>query len=276
MSKIASFKMKKDAAYEARVKLELKLQQLREDIQKGRQLLEQDFGLNAAAVLGQIERNGFVSVPASERLQDAQLPEELSEYAQPLRLTQAKLDALGEQDARKAELNEMQSALSSLGDVNQTAVEMHVQLEDERLNLAQQYDDLSSSAQRIRQTIEKLNVECVTRFGETFEAVNGHFQEIYPRLVGGGRSELELCEPKDLLNTGVEIYAQPPGKRLQSLKPLSGGEKAMVAISLLFALSVSNRHHFVCSMRSMHRWMKATECDSTPCSQKWLRNHNLS
>ena len=114
----------KDAAYEARVKLELKLQQLREDIQKGRQLLEQDFGLNAAAVLGQIERNGFVSVPASERLQDAQLPEELSEYAQPLRLTQAN-DALGEQDARKAELNEMQHCPS--WDVNQTAVEMHVQ-----------------------------------------------------------------------------------------------------------------------------------------------------
>ncbi|MEC8382641.1 MAG: chromosome segregation protein SMC [Myxococcota bacterium] len=226
----------KDAAYEVRVTLELKLKQLRESIQKGRQLLMQEFKLNAAAVLGQIERNGFVTVPASERLQDSQLPEELSEFAQPMRLTQVKLDALGEQDQRKSERAELQSTLVSLGDVNQTAVETHLQLEDERLNLAQQYEDLFSSAQRIRETIEKLNVECVTRFGETFEAVNGHFQEIYPRLVGGGRSELELCEPKDLLNTGVEIYAQPPGKRLQSLKPLSGGEKAMVAISLLFAL----------------------------------------
>ncbi|MDK6420021.1 chromosome segregation protein SMC, partial [Actinotignum timonense] len=75
-----------------------------------------------------------------------------------------------------------------------------------------------------------------TRFKTTFEAIRDAFENIFPALFGGGKATLKLTDPNDLLNTGVEIMAQPPGKKLQLLSLLSGGERALTAIALLFAI----------------------------------------
>jgi chromosome segregation protein len=89
---------------------------------------------------------------------------------------------------------------------------------------------------RIRAAIAKMNRTCRQMFREAFDDIQDHFCEIYPRLVGGGSARLALTNEEDLLETGVEIYVQPPGKRSQNLTLLSGGEKAMAAISLLMSM----------------------------------------
>ena len=88
----------------------------------------------------------------------------------------------------------------------------------------------------IEDVIGQLNRTCRERFRETFDLVAEHFIELYPRLVGGGSGRLALTNEDDLLLTGVEMFVQPPGKKVQSLSLLSGGEKAMAAIALIFSL----------------------------------------
>ena len=81
-----------------------------------------------------------------------------------------------------------------------------------------------------------MDTEVTSRFKQTFDAISSQFQQTFPRLFGGGRASLELTDPTNLLETGIEIIAQPPGKKLQSLSLLSGGERAFTAIALLFAI----------------------------------------
>ena len=104
------------------------------------------------------------------------------------------------------------------------------------IELDAQRGDLDDSVNAIRQTIARLNRISRERFRDTFERVDGWFREIYPKLVGGGQARLQLTDEEDMLDTGVDIFVQPPGKRLQNLSLLSGGETAMVAIALIFSL----------------------------------------
>ena len=96
--------------------------------------------------------------------------------------------------------------------------------------------DLENSIQQIEDTIAQLNELCTERFLETVHAVNENFQILYPKLVGGGSSSIKMLEPNEPLSTGISIFAQPPGKKLERLSLLKGGERAMVAIALLFSL----------------------------------------
>ncbi|MAA78358.1 MAG: chromosome segregation protein SMC [Deltaproteobacteria bacterium] len=126
--------------------------------------------------------------------------------------------------------------LSKIRGINHLAVEQYHALDEEyKLKIAQR-EDIFESVSSLESFIVDLDQQCITRFSETYRHVNAHFQEMYPQLVGGGKSYLDLEDANDLLNTGVHIYARPPGKRMQQLSLLSGGEKAMVAISLLFSL----------------------------------------
>ncbi|HKJ89301.1 MAG TPA: chromosome segregation protein SMC, partial [Gammaproteobacteria bacterium] len=84
--------------------------------------------------------------------------------------------------------------------------------------------------------IAKINRTTRKRFRETFELVNAKFQEVFPRLFRGGRAELQLTDEQDLLETGIEIIVQPPGKKLQNVNLLSGGEKALTAVALIFSI----------------------------------------
>ncbi|MCO4744007.1 MAG: AAA family ATPase [Proteobacteria bacterium] len=126
--------------------------------------------------------------------------------------------------------------IARLGDVHLGALEEYRDLEARHSDLVLQRTDLEESMARIRAAIAKMNRTSRQRFRDAFDRVDEHFQELYPRLVGGGRSRLSLTDEDDLLETGVDIFVQPPGKRLQNLTLLSGGEKAMSAIALLMAL----------------------------------------
>jgi len=139
-------------------------------------------------------------------------------------------------EARRARLDEVRQRLEALGDVNLGAIEEHEELRERFRFLEEQRSDLDSSLAQLREAIGKINRTSRKRFRETFDAVNERFQKNFPRLFRGGKAWLTLTETEDVLEAGIEITAQPPGKRLQSVNLLSGGEKTMTAISLLVSV----------------------------------------
>ena len=136
----------------------------------------------------------------------------------------------------QTEAIEAQAKLDALGPVN-LAADVEFEEIDGRYTLLQsQRDDLEKAMTDLRRAIAKIERETRERFSEAFARVTERFSALYPRLVGGGRAELRLTDPEDLLATGIDIVVEPPGKRLQNLSLLSGGEKAMAAIALVFAV----------------------------------------
>ena len=139
-------------------------------------------------------------------------------------------------ETRRARLEEARQRLESLGDVNLGAIEEHEELRERFRFLDEQRNDLESSLAQLREAIARINRTSRKRFRETFDAVNERFQGNFPRLFRGGKAWLTLTETEDVLEAGIEITAQPPGKRLQSVNLLSGGEKTMTAIALLVSV----------------------------------------
>jgi chromosome segregation protein len=124
-----------------------------------------------------------------------------------------------------------------MGEINLTAIEESEELQKRFDFLTAQKTDLESAIGELETAIERINRTSRRRFRETFEAVNAQFQEMFPRLFGGGRATLALTDDSDMLETGIEIVANPPGKKIaQNIELLSGGEKALTAVSLLFAI----------------------------------------
>jgi chromosome segregation protein len=133
-------------------------------------------------------------------------------------------------------LAELRQSLERIGDVNLTAIEEFEEVRTRHGFLSAQEQDLAQSLEDLRKAIAKINRTSRERFSETFAKVNEKFQEIFPRLFRGGRAHLELTDSEDLLEAGVEIVAQPPGKKLQQVTLLSGGEKALTAVALIFSI----------------------------------------
>lgn len=134
------------------------------------------------------------------------------------------------------ELRSLKARLNAMGAVNLAAPEEYEALQ-ERINfLHTQSEDLRKAMEDLKATIKDINIESRRRFKEMFDQVNENFQSVFGTLFEGGEAKLLLTESEDLLNTGVDIVAQPPGKKLQNINLLSGGEKALTAISLLFAI----------------------------------------
>ncbi|MGB0621114.1 MAG: chromosome segregation protein SMC [Myxococcota bacterium] len=137
---------------------------------------------------------------------------------------------------RKREAEKVRKSLQSLGDVNLGAIEEHEELAERFRFLSEQKEDLEGTIQNLREAINRINRTSRKRFRETFDLVSKHFSENFPRLFGGGKASLELTEAEDILEAGVDIMAMPPGKRLQNVNLLSGGEKTMTALALLVAV----------------------------------------
>jgi chromosome segregation protein len=142
---------------------------------------------------------------------------------------------------REERLVELKESIGRMGEVNLTAIEEHREISERHEFLSGQKDDLERSLLQLREAIARMNRASRQRFRETFELVNERFSQVFPRLFAGGKAELQLVvgaggDAGDLLEAGVEIVAQPPGKRLQSVGLLSGGEKALTAIALVFAI----------------------------------------
>jgi chromosome segregation protein len=137
---------------------------------------------------------------------------------------------------REKQLEETRRALHSLGDVNLGAIEEHEELSERFRFLSEQKADLDRTITTLQDAIQRINRTSRKRFRETFEAVAKRFSENFPRLFSGGKASLSLTETEDVLEAGVEIMAMPPGKRLQNVNLLSGGEKTLTAIALLVAV----------------------------------------
>jgi chromosome segregation protein len=133
-------------------------------------------------------------------------------------------------------LKKLQQQVVALGDVNLMAIDEYGEREQRYDFLSQQRDDLSHALDDLQKANGQINRTTRKRFKETFELVNEKFRQVFPRLFRGGQAELCLTDEDDLLETGIEIIVQPPGKRLQNVNLLSGGEKALTAVALIFSL----------------------------------------
>jgi len=142
-------------------------------------------------------------------------------------------DALVAMDRR---LVDLERAVDNLGAINLTAIDECRELDKRHDFLKSQADDLTHALSQLEKAILKINRTTKKRFQETFEGINERFQQVFPRLFRGGKAWLALTDPNDMLTTGVEIYAQPPGKKLGAATLMSGGEQALTAVSLLFAI----------------------------------------
>jgi chromosome segregation protein len=139
-------------------------------------------------------------------------------------------------DALRAEVHEVQAAIERLGPVNLVAYDEFLEEEARFKELDASRKDLFEATKNLREAIKTIDEDCIERFSEAFEAINGYFHRIFRQLFGGGKASMSLDDPEDPLNSGIEISAQPPGKKLQNIRLLSGGERSLVALSLLFAI----------------------------------------
>jgi chromosome segregation protein len=139
-------------------------------------------------------------------------------------------------DSVREEIADLRGKIERLGNVNVDAIEQQEELEKRNDFLTEQIEDLNKSKNQLQQLISRLNKESIDKFAMTFEEIRINFQEVFRKLFGGGRADILLEQPEDILETGIEIMARPPGKETRSISLLSGGEKTLTAIALLFAI----------------------------------------
>ncbi|MDB4935619.1 MAG: Chromosome partition protein smc [Labilithrix sp.] len=133
-------------------------------------------------------------------------------------------------------IQELIGLLDRMGSVNLDAMREHEDAEKRYVFYTTQKADLDKALADLERAIQQMNRESKKLFEDTFAAVNERFQTIFPKMFRGGRAELRLTNPSDMLETGIDIIAQPPGKKLSSIELMSGGEKALTAVSLIFAI----------------------------------------
>lgn len=145
-------------------------------------------------------------------------------------------DNLGSITEMKKKASSLKNDIKALGSVNVNAIEDFKEVSERYGFLKNQHDDLITAEQNLLQIIEELDAGMRKQFEEGFKEIRGEFDKAFKELFGGGKGTLELTEEEDILEAGIRIIAQPPGKKLQNMMQLSGGEKALTAIALLFAI----------------------------------------
>ena len=130
----------------------------------------------------------------------------------------------------------LQQKIDEMGPVNLVAIEEYEETEQRHQFLSTQYDDLVSAKAELLEVINRINTQTRQMFVETFEKIRDNFRIMFTEVFGGGKADLVLSDENDVLESGIEIVARPPGKQLQSITLLSGGEQTMTAVSLLFSI----------------------------------------
>ena len=224
--------------------------------------LSNDSRAGGEAALGEADRAARQALEAMSSAREAAARAEARLEAAQLRLTEVEhaiLEALDSTpadlaalagvslaqdlpDARNAErsLTALKAARERLGAVNLRAETELTDVGNRRDKMVQESDDLTEAIRRLRLAIQSLNREGRQRLLAAFEQVNGHFKALFVTLFGGGEAELQLVESDDPLEAGLEILARPPGKKPQTMTLLSGGEQALTAMSLIFAIFLTN------------------------------------
>ena len=139
-------------------------------------------------------------------------------------------------DEAKAVVSRLKDKINQLGTINLGAIDEYERISERYQFLKEQRDDLVEGKRTLYTVIEEMDTEMKERFSTTFSKIKEEFSQVFMHLFGGGHAELKLTNPDNLLETGVDIIAQPPGKKLQHLSLLSGGERALTAIALLFSI----------------------------------------
>lgn len=211
------------------------LQKLLEDIQsiKANISKNQEVFQNLLPLLSEKERTS-----SALKVQIDSLVEELyNDYSLTDRELESERGGM-ELDQKKEErrLRSAKSEIQLLGSINPLAIEEYRNVKEIYEHNLKQKEDIESSKKDIEDVLKRINEESEKLFQETFEKIKANFQETFSTLFNGGRATLELTEKEDSLNSGVEIMAEPPGKHVQNLRLLSGGEKSLTAIALLFAI----------------------------------------
>ena len=145
-------------------------------------------------------------------------------------------DTLKGHTALKREVNGLKAQIRALGNVNVNAIEQYKEVSERYEFMKAQYEDLTEAEKKLREIINDLDKGMRKQFAESFEAIKKEFNSVFQDLFGGGSGTIQLDEDADIINAGISIIAQPPGKKLQNMMQLSGGEKALTAIALIFAI----------------------------------------
>ncbi|MGD8420875.1 MAG: chromosome segregation protein SMC, partial [Gammaproteobacteria bacterium] len=177
------------------------------------------------------------------RIRSNTLEEQLQKTGEDAEMLQQNLEEGAELEGWRRRLESVERRIERLGPINLAAIEEQREQAERKQYLDAQHQDLISALETLEDAIRKIDRETRDRFKETFEQVNSQLGERFPKLFGGGEARLEMTE-NDLLNTGVQIMARPPGKRVTNLQLLSGGEKALTAVALIFAIFELNPSPF--------------------------------
>jgi chromosome segregation protein len=163
------------------------------------------------------------------------LEEQLAESGFERALLESEMPAEAEVTGWQSRVETLENRIQRLGPINLAAIDEFKEQGERMAYLDRQHEDVSKSLSTLEEAIRKIDRETRTRFKETFDRVDGGFKELFPKLFGGGHAYLEMTG-EDLLDTGVTVMARPPGKRNTSIHLLSGGEKALTAVALVFAI----------------------------------------
>ncbi len=224
----------KDGLTETAVRAEESLRQKEEDLKER----EQDTRELARKIQEITEALSLIEVKRSEnRLQIVHIEERAYEDFNATREElRSAYDETVDENQTDEQVKELKEKIAKLGEVNLAALSDFEKTNERYTFLKKQQDDLAESMELLHSTIEKINQTTKQRFLDTFEMVNENFKEIFARLFQGGKANLTLVDESNPLDSGIEITANPFGKSLQSLALMSGGEKAMTAIALMFAV----------------------------------------
>jgi chromosome segregation protein len=188
---------------------------------------------DVVAEVARMERDGELAAPAA-RLAAASAPDADEELAEVTEVPEvATAPAVMSPDDVIADLKQK---IDRLGPVNMMAIEQFDELESRHLFLTTQRKDLLDSIAQTSEAIKRIDVTTRVRFQEAFTTINTYFEGTFTTLFGGGRAGLVLIDQENQIESGIDIIAQPPGKRLQNVQLLSGGEKALTAMALMFAV----------------------------------------
>jgi chromosome segregation protein len=210
--------------------------QVRVDLEILRRGMEDRYQISLAAMLDRLQVGPIELAPDEAVAVPIEVAGRTVDGVLPIQVTRALLENADHIQAVVAANTDHRQQVDRLGEVHIGALDEYQDLSTRHGELVTQRQDLEASVADIRRAIARMNRTCRQRFRDAFDRVNEAFQVMYPRLVGGGSARLSLTDEEDLLQTGVEIYVQPPGKRLQNLTLLSGGEKAMTAIALVISV----------------------------------------
>ena len=232
-----------EALYRKRVEQETVLAGLRDSFEESRREIEQrEADLKQLRGRAQQLREELSSRQMQRRELQLEIDHMLQAFLERYRIdlaapeTREKFDQDFDASGAVERREYLQKRIDEIGEVNLMAIDEFQELEERYLFMSEQQEDLQKSLEGLQAAIAKINQTTRKRFRETFDQVNATFRDVFPRLFNGGRAELILTDENDLLETGIEVVAQPPGKKLQNVTLLSGGEKALTAVAMIFSI----------------------------------------